>query len=113
MGLHSTGDRLQRRSRDRLDPARGGEVGYPYCRSAWGRGIATEAARPLVQIALVDPATTAVVACALAANAGSLRVLKKLGLKRVGEVKLPEASEPMVKFALSTASGSDRPVRDT
>src|SRR5947199_2556071 len=33
------------------------EVGYRYRRSAWGRGVATEAARPLVQLALADPAT--------------------------------------------------------
>jgi len=75
------------------------EVGYRYRRSAWGRGLATEAATPLVQIALADPATTAVVACASAGNAGSLRVLKKLGLERVGEVILSGANEPTVKLA--------------
>ncbi len=75
------------------------EVGYRYRRSAWGRGVATEAATPLVQIALADPATTAVVACTGANNAGSLRVLEKLGLKRVGEAMLPETSEPVVKLA--------------
>ncbi|MCI0683751.1 MAG: GNAT family N-acetyltransferase [Gemmataceae bacterium] len=75
------------------------EVGYRYRRSAWGRGIATEAATPLVQIALADPATTAVVACALAGNAASLRVLEKLGLVRVAEVMLPDTSEPTVKLA--------------
>jgi RimJ/RimL family protein N-acetyltransferase len=75
------------------------EVGYRYRRSAWGRGVATEAATPLVQIALADPATTAVVACALAGNAPSLRVLEKLGLRRVGEVMLPQTNEPTVKLA--------------
>jgi RimJ/RimL family protein N-acetyltransferase len=75
------------------------EVGYRYRRSAWGRGVATEAATPLVQIGLTDPATTAVVACAHVGNAGSLRVLAKLGLERVGEVMLPETSEPTVKLA--------------
>jgi RimJ/RimL family protein N-acetyltransferase len=75
------------------------EVDYRYLRSAWGRGVATEAATPLVQIALADGATTAVVACVLASNAGSLRVLEKLGLERVGEVILPETSEPTVKLA--------------
>ena len=72
------------------------EVGYRYRRSAWGRGIATEAAIPLVQIALEDPATSAVVACALAGNAGSLRVLEKLGLSRVAELTLAKESEPTV-----------------
>jgi RimJ/RimL family protein N-acetyltransferase len=75
------------------------EVGYRYRRSAWGRGIATEAATPLVRIALADPATTTVVACASAGNAASLRVLEKLGLERVGEVMLPETDEPTVKLA--------------
>jgi RimJ/RimL family protein N-acetyltransferase len=75
------------------------EIGYRFRRSAWGRGIATEAATLLLQIALADPATTAVVACALADNAGSLRVLEKLGLQPVGEVILTETSEHLVKLA--------------
>jgi RimJ/RimL family protein N-acetyltransferase len=75
------------------------EVGYRYRRCAWGRGIATEAAAPLVQIALADPATMAIVACAQAGNVASLRVLEKLGLTRVGEVLFPLASEPTVKLA--------------
>lgn len=75
------------------------EVGYRYRRSAWGRGIATEAALPLVAIALADPTTSAVVACARSDNSGSLRVLEKLGLKRIGSVMLPEIAEPTVKLA--------------
>jgi RimJ/RimL family protein N-acetyltransferase len=75
------------------------EVGYRFRRSAWGRGLATEAAMPFVRIALVDPPTSAIVACAAAGNASSLRVLEKLGLKRVGEVMLPETDEPTVKLA--------------
>ena len=79
------------------------EVGYRYRQAAWGRGIATEAAKVLVQIALADPATSAVVACAVASNTGSLRVLEKLGLVRVGEAMLSEHDEPVVK--LSRANG--------
>lgn len=75
------------------------EIGYRYRRSAWGRGVATEAAMPLLQIALADPATTAVVAWALAGNTGSLRVLEKLGLQRIEEVMLPGATQPTVKLA--------------
>jgi RimJ/RimL family protein N-acetyltransferase len=76
------------------------ELGYRFRRSAWGRGIATEAATPLVQLALKDAATTSIVACVLASNARSLRVLEKLGFARVGEVLLQGASEPTVKLAL-------------
>jgi ribosomal-protein-alanine N-acetyltransferase len=75
------------------------EVGYRYCRAAWGRGIATEAATPLVCLALADPTTTAVVACAAAGNVASLRVLEKLGLERVGEVLLPATDQPTVRLA--------------
>jgi RimJ/RimL family protein N-acetyltransferase len=74
------------------------EIGYRYHSAAWGRGLATEAATRLVQIALGDPATSAVVACALATNAASLRVLEKLGLIRVGEVTLTGENVPTVKL---------------
>ncbi|HEX3315832.1 MAG TPA: GNAT family N-acetyltransferase [Gemmataceae bacterium] len=84
---------------ERTDEA---EVGYRYRRSAWGAGIATEAATPLVALALADPETTAVVACASANNAGSLRVLRKLGLEHVAEVRMPETGEVLVKLARGT-----------
>jgi ribosomal-protein-alanine N-acetyltransferase len=74
------------------------EIGYRYVRSAWGRGIATEAAATLMKLALADPAVTAVTACALAGNAASLRVLEKLGLERVGEVTTPNTNQRAVKL---------------
>jgi RimJ/RimL family protein N-acetyltransferase len=81
-----------------------GELGFRYRRASWGRGIATEAATPLVEIALADPATTALVACAHASNVGSLRVLEKLGFERVGELTLPDkTSDPVVKLARANA----------
>jgi RimJ/RimL family protein N-acetyltransferase len=49
--------------------------------------------------ALADAETTAVVACAMASNGASLRVLEKLGLTREGEVLLPGSSEPTVTLA--------------
>jgi RimJ/RimL family protein N-acetyltransferase len=82
------------------------EIGYRFRQPAWGRGIATEAATPLAQIALADEATTALVACAFKGNAASLRVLEKLGLERMGEVALAGASEPAVKPDRARASGS-------
>jgi [ribosomal protein S5]-alanine N-acetyltransferase len=75
------------------------ELGYRYRASAWGRGLATEAATPLVHLALADTATTSIVACVLASNTRSLRVLEKLGFARVSEVLLPGASEATVKLA--------------
>src|SRR5262245_62232571 len=81
------------------------EVGYRYRRPAWGRGVATEAASSLVEFALADPETTAVVACARADNLGSLRELEKLGLERVGAVLLPGGSDPTVKVARAKGGG--------
>ena len=52
----------------------------------------------LVEIAIRDASTSAIVACALTGNTGSLRVLEKLGLTRVGEVVFPDFSQPAVKM---------------
>ena len=75
------------------------EIGFRFHQSAWGRGIATEAAKVIIEIALADPTTMAIVAYADISNAASLRVLQKLGLARVGEVLLPGANETTVKFS--------------
>lgn len=76
----------------------GAEIGFRLRRAAWGRGVATESAQPLVERALSDPTTSAVVACALASNRASLRVLEKLGLERTGEALLPVAPEPAIQL---------------
>ena len=75
------------------------EIGFRFHQAAWGRGIATEAAKALIEIALADPTTKAIVAYADISNAASLRVLQKLGLEHVGEVLLPGANEPTVKLS--------------
>jgi RimJ/RimL family protein N-acetyltransferase len=85
------------------------EVGYRYLRSAWGRGIATEAALALVDIAIADPTTSAVVACARASNALSLRVLNKLGLELIGEAILPGTSESTLKLIRQKGSHQNSP----
>lgn len=75
------------------------EIGFRFRRLIWGRGVATEAVKPLVEIALADPTTTAIVAYADVSNVASLRVLQKLGLEPVGEVLLAGANEPTVKMS--------------
>jgi RimJ/RimL family protein N-acetyltransferase len=81
------------------------EIGYRLRRSAWGRGIASEAAGALLQQALADPTTVAVVACAESGNLASLRVLDKLGLRRVGERALADQEVVMVKLSTAPAAG--------
>lgn len=75
------------------------EIGYRYRRSAWGRGIATEAALAFAELALADPATSAIVGCVMKGNLGSLRVLEKLGMKVVDEVTFPGETVPTIKLA--------------
>ncbi len=60
------------------------EVAYRLARSAWGRGIATEAAGALVGHALGTLALPRVVAVTYPDNVASQRVLDKLGFERRG-----------------------------
>ncbi len=55
-------------------------VGYRLSRPAWGRGLATEAARAMVDHAFSVPAVERVLASTMAVNTGSRRVLEKAGL---------------------------------
>jgi RimJ/RimL family protein N-acetyltransferase len=60
------------------------EVAYRLARTAWGQGIATEAAGALVAHALGPLALLRVVAVTYPANQASQRVLDKLGFERHG-----------------------------
>jgi RimJ/RimL family protein N-acetyltransferase len=75
------------------------EIGYRFRRPAWGKGYATEGARALVHKALTELGARRVVAAALAGNAASIRVLEKVGLKKVGEFAIPGFDQPSVKYA--------------
>jgi RimJ/RimL family protein N-acetyltransferase len=57
------------------------EIGWRLRRSAWGQGLATEAARPLIQHAFDVLNLPRVVAYIDPGNAGSRRVAEKLGLR--------------------------------
>ncbi|HEU0028028.1 MAG TPA: GNAT family N-acetyltransferase [Ktedonobacterales bacterium] len=57
------------------------ELGYVFGRVAWGRGIATEAARACLQYGFERLGWDVIGAGALRANSASLRVLEKLGMR--------------------------------
>ena len=61
------------------------EIGWWLARQAWGRGLATEAARAALHdiFARVQPAH--VISVAQPANAASIRVMQKIGLELVRE----------------------------
>jgi RimJ/RimL family protein N-acetyltransferase len=59
------------------------ELGYRLKRSAWGRGLATEGARALVDMAFVDANASRVFAEGMVVHAASRRVMEKAGLSLV------------------------------
>ena len=60
------------------------EVGYRLCKSAWGRGFATEGARALVRYGLLKLGLYRVVGLTHPDNEPSKRVLMKAGLRPAG-----------------------------
>ena len=68
---------------------RSGIIGYWFARSAWGRGIATEAAAAALEYAFSVLRCDCVVGNYFLENTGSARVLQKLGFRQCG----PDSSE--------------------
>lgn len=63
-------------------------LGYWLAKSHWGRGLMTEAAQAVVDLAFNYTEIKKIHASSLPTNAGSLRVLEKLGFIRTGEATL-------------------------
>jgi RimJ/RimL family protein N-acetyltransferase len=59
------------------------ELGYRLRRSWWGRGLATEAARAIVDRTFAADGADRIFASTMAVNAASRRVLEKVGLRYV------------------------------
>ena len=81
------------------------DLGYRLRRAAWGRGYATEGAQALVRRAFAELDAEIVVAHALEANAASIRVLEKCGL-RLRERYLHRGELPAVTYALDRATAN-------
>lgn len=81
------------------------EIGWRLCRSAWGQGFATEAARPVLDHGLRRLVLEEVVADIDPANAASMRVAAKLGMKARGWV--PYAG----RMVLRHVAVASRPMR--
>jgi ribosomal-protein-alanine N-acetyltransferase len=76
----------------RLEGMEEPELGYELVPQAWGRCLATEAARACVRYAFEEAGLARVIAGADPPNVASLRVLEKLGMKPVGNLN-PNAPE--------------------
>ncbi|MFQ4147388.1 GNAT family N-acetyltransferase [Arthrobacter sp. LAPM80] len=55
-------------------PAEEPELGYRLCNTAWGRGLATEGSRALIDRAFLNPAATSVMVETMAAEMAAGRV---------------------------------------
>jgi [ribosomal protein S5]-alanine N-acetyltransferase len=66
--------------------AREGDIGYELSPEYWGRGLATEAARAMVAFGFNDLHLHRVWSWCIADNAGSARVLEKLGMRLEGRL---------------------------
>lgn len=79
-----------------LWPREGGiaELGYRLVRRVWGRGLATEGARAVVDAAFADPALRVVRAETMVVNDGSRGVMRRLGMREV-RVEVREWDDPL------------------
>lgn len=68
----------------RVQPDGDVDLGYRYKRSAWGRGLATEASQACLAIAFGPLNLESVVARADPANTASIRVMQKVGMRYEG-----------------------------
>lgn len=75
------------------------EIGYRLRKTAWGRGVTTEAATELVRLTLAEPEVTCIVASALVPNRGSTRVMEKVGMSYVRAFAIPGFEEPSAMYA--------------
>jgi RimJ/RimL family protein N-acetyltransferase len=96
---------------DRLQPEFD-ELGYRLTRASWGRGLATEVARAMVEHTMQTWKRKPIVAGALIGNVASQRVMEKIGMYREYEFHYPEdilpgwseAERAAVRYRIDTLS---------
>lgn len=82
------------------------ELFYGYLPTAWGRGVATEAAHGLVSVAQRCDAIEQLVAIVREENVASMRVLEKLRFRPAGTYLHPRWHVEHLRFQLATGSGA-------
>ncbi|MEL6341755.1 MAG: GNAT family N-acetyltransferase [Myxococcota bacterium] len=60
------------------------DLGYRFLKDRWGRGYATEAGQACVRYGFDDLGLASMIAEVVPENKGSVRVLEKLGFRRIG-----------------------------
>ena len=75
------------------------DIGFAVARCFRGDGYATEAAAGVLEHAVRDFALERIAGIVSPANAGSIRVLEKLGLRYEGRVRLAPGEAPVLLYA--------------
>jgi RimJ/RimL family protein N-acetyltransferase len=69
------------------------DIGWRLKKSAWGKGFATEGARRCLEHAFEELKLEQVVSTCTLSNTGSESIMKKIGMKRMGEFDHPRLKE--------------------
>jgi RimJ/RimL family protein N-acetyltransferase len=93
-----------------VDPRDEPELGYRLVRQVWGQGLATEGARALIDVAFRELGARRVYATTMSINAGSRRVMEKVGMRFVRHFhadwpeSIPGDEHGDVEFAITRAA---------
>lgn len=79
------------------------EIGWRLRRAHWGRGYATEAARPVLHYGFTEAGLDRIVSIPWAENLASIRVMEKLGLRFSHETVVPANGVRVAVHALDRA----------
>lgn len=85
------------------------EAGWRLARPAWGRGLATEGAQAALRHAFTELGLASVVSIVAPANARSLRVVDKLGLRHDRDVVHPATGRRVGVYAISAEDAGFSP----
>lgn len=94
------------------------EIGYRLRREDWGQGLASEGASALINWGFSSGGYDKVIACTMAANHASRRVMEKIGMKHVRTTfpdfaaRIPGAEEGEVWYELLRSEWNGRPVHE-
>ncbi len=81
-----------------LDDLQEVDVGYRFLPAYWGRGLATEAGRAVVEFGFAEVRLHRIIGLVAPENGASVRVLEKLGLAFVGMIEY--LGSPTAKYAI-------------
>ena len=69
------------------------DIGWRLKKSAWGKGYATEGAKKCLEFAFNELNLENIISTCTEKNSKSEKVMKKIGMEKIGEFKHPELKE--------------------